>query len=444
MKKILSIILTIAMLMSLLLMGCNNSKIRDVSKEELNKKTKVTFWAASITPEREAFFKKFQKEVSETYPDIELDVLGIPGNLTAYRKKLDVAIAAGKAPDITDDFRSSLIDNGYYEDLTSYFDSWEDKDKINPDLIKEIEGYNPTQKGLYALPYSSQIWNLWIRPDWLKEKRIEVPRDWNEFFNTVEKLTDKSQNKFGLAIRGGEGSANTLEMLMYSYSGITDYFTADGKSTINNSKNVEFVEKYLGCYNKFTESDDLTKGWTELANSFQSGKAGIVVHNLGSGMSMASAFNDDTSKFQAAKFPASTKGYIVHPRLVSLGLSMSSKSENKDAAWKVMTLYLGKEINTEYCKEYGEIPANREAQKDNFFKDTQYMSIGVDLENSKDVKFIDVPYYLPTYSDIQSQMDSAIQKVMCRQMTAKEMLDKWAALLEKAKKDYESSIRHNQ
>lgn len=443
MKKLLSIVLAATISMSMLLTGCGtgSSRSRDTSKENSNKKIKVTFWAASVTPEREAFFKEFQKKVSETYPNIELDYLGVPGDLSAYRQKVDVAIASGKAPDITNDFRASLLTNGYYEDLTSYFDKWKDKDKINQSLVKSVKSYDPSGKGLYALPYSSQTWNLWVRRDWLKEKGLETPANWDEFFNTVEKLTDKSKNQYGLAIRGGSGSANTLEMLMYSYSGITNYFTAEGKSTINDPKNIEFVKKYLGCYNKFTAQDDLIKSWTELANSFQSGKAGIVVHNLGSGKSMMSAFNNDTSKFQAAKFPASSKGYIVQPSLMPLGLSMSSKSENKDAVWKVMTLYLSKDINTQYCKIYGEIPANIEATKDSFFKDNQYMAVGVDLETSKNAKFNDTPYYLPTYSDIQAQMDSAVQKVMSKQMTAKEMLNQWAALLEKAKKDYDSSLK---
>jgi multiple sugar transport system substrate-binding protein len=441
MKKIVSIILAAAVSASMILTGCGGSKSQSASNGNSKDKTKVTFWAASVTPEREAFFKDFKKKVSETYPDIELDFLGVPGDLSAYRQKLDVAIAAGKAPDITNDFRPSLVTNGYYEDLNSYFDKWQDKDKINQDLVKSNKTYDPAGKGLYALPYSSQTWNLWVRPDWLKEKGLEIPTNWDNFFTDVDKLTDKEKNQYGLAIRGGAGSSNTLEMLMYSYSGITNYFTPDGKSTINDPKNIEFVDKYLGCYNKFTAQDDLTKSWTELANSFQSSKAGIVVHNLGSASSMASAFKKDTSKFQAAKFPASSKGYVVHPGLMPLGLSMSSKSENKDAAWKVMSLYLSTDINTAYCKLYGEIPANIEATKDSFFKDTQYMSVGVDLETSKDVKFNDTPYYLPTYSNVQAQMESAIQKVMSKQMTSKEMLDQWAALLEKAKKDYEQSVK---
>lgn len=398
----------------------------------------VTFWGAAISEDRQSFFTDFQKKVHETYPNITLDFLGVPGSLNDYRQKLDVAINAGTAPDITNDFRPSLVTNGYYQNLNEYFDKWDKKDEINTQLIKSNKTYDPKGTGLYALPYSSQTWNLWVRPDWLKEVGMSTPTTWDDFFTAVQKMTDKSKNRYGLAIRGGAGSANTLEMLMYAYSGITNYFTSDGKCTINDPKNVEFVQKYLGCYNKYTAQDDLTKSWTQLANAFQSGKAGIVAHNLGSGTSMAKAFSNDTSKYQAAMFPVSEKGYVVHPSLMPLGLSMSSSSKDKDAVWKVMTLYLSKDVNLAYGKLYGEIPANTKAAQDQFFQNTQYMSVGVNLETSDQVKFNDTPYYLPSYTNIQTQMESSVQKVMSGQMSAKDMLDKWASLLEKAYAEYKS------
>lgn len=446
MKKALSILLAASMLAGTVLTGCSNSGTSSESSSSAEAggsngaQTTVTFWGASVSADRAKFFEDFQKKVTETYPDIKLDFLGVPGNLTDYRQKLDVAIQAGTAPDITNDFRPALVTNGYYQDLTEYFDKWDGKTDINSELIKANKTYDPKGTGLYALPYSSQTWNLWVRPDWLKEKGLSTPTTWPDFFTDVQKLTDKDKKRFGLAIRGGGGSANTLEMLMYSYSGIDHYFTAEGKSTINDPKNVEFVEKYLGAYNQYTAQDDLTKGWTELANAFQSDKAGIVVHNLGSGASMAQAFNNDTTKYEAAAFPQSQEGYILHPGLMPLGLSMSSSAKNKEAVWKVMTLYLSEEVNKDYCKLYGEIPANTKAAQDSFFSDTQYMKVGVDLLNTPNkVRFNDTPYYMPAYSNVQTQMESSIQKVMSKQMTAKEMLDQWADLLEKAYQNYQAS-----
>ena len=444
-SKVLSVALAASVLASTMATGCSGGNTSSTASggtaSASNSPVSVTFWGAAISDDRTQFFKDFQKKVHETYPNITLDFLGVPGNLDDYRQKLDVAINAGTAPDITNDFRPALVTNGYYQNLNEYFSKWDKKDEINSELVTANKTYDPKGTGLYALPYSSQTWNLWVRPDWLKEAGMSTPANWNDFFTSVQKMTDKSKNRYGLAIRGGGGSANTLEMLMYSYSGITNYFTADGKSTINDPKNVEFVQKYLGCYNKYTAQDDLTKGWTQLANAFQSDKAGIVVHNLGSGASMTKAFKGNTSKYQAAMFPASAKGYVLHPGLMPLGLSMSSSSKNKDAAWKVMTLYLSKDVNLAYAKLYGEIPANTEATKDSFFKNTQYMSVGVQLETSKNVKFGGTPYYLPEYTNIQTQMEPMIQKVMSGQMSAKDMLDKWASLLQKALADYKASVK---
>lgn len=412
------------------------------SKKGKNGQTTVTFWAAAVTEERQEFFDWFADYVTEVYPDIKVDMLGVPGDLNDYRQKLDVAIQAGTAPDITNDFRPELVLNGYYEELTPYFESWEDKDKVNEELIKSNKTYDPSGEGLYALPYSSQTWNLWVRPDWLKEAKMNVPENWDDFFKAIEKMTDASKDKYGLSIRGGAGSANTLEMLMYAYSGIDHYFTNDGKSTINDPKNVEFVQKYLvDSYNVYTAQDDLTKGWTDLANSFQSGKAGIVVHNLGSAESMVQVFEEDYSKFQAAKFPASEEGYVVHGGLMPLGLSMNSQSKNKDEVWKVISLYLSKEVNTKYCQLYGEIPANMEAAQDPFFKDSPYMSVGLDIETNDNVRFNDTPYYLPTYSNIQTDMEANIQAVMSKEMSPKELLDTWASALEEAYKDYNESVK---
>lgn len=403
---------------------------------------KVTFWAAAVSEDRQSFFDWFAEYVSEVYPDIELEMLGVPGNLNDYRQKLDIAIQAGTAPDITNDFRPQLVTNGYYENLNTYFSEWEDKELVDEELVKSNKTYDPSGEGLYALPYSSQTWNMWARTDWLKDNSLEIPTTWEGFFDDLETLTDKSKDQYGMAIRGGGGSANTLEMLMYSYSGITNYFDENGKSTLKDPLHVEFLQKYLvDSYGKYTAEDDLTKGWTELASAFQSGKAGFVFHNLGSAKSMMEAFEGDTDKFAAAEFPESKQGYIVHPSLMPLGLSMNSESKNKEAVWKVMSLYLSKEVQEKYCELYGEIPANKEARGADFFKNTQYMQIGTFILESENVKFNDTPYYLPTYSNIQADMEANIQAVMTGNMSPEELLEQWGQALEEALNDYESSLK---
>ena len=75
-------------------------------------------------------------------------------------------------------------------------------------------------------------------------KGLETPTTWDEVFDDVEKLTDKSNGVYGFSIRGGAGSSQQLEQMLYQYSGITEMFDKDGNSTINDPKHVEFLEKF--------------------------------------------------------------------------------------------------------------------------------------------------------------------------------------------------------
>jgi multiple sugar transport system substrate-binding protein len=398
----------------------------------------LTFWAGTVTSDRDAVYKQFVNEVHKKYSNITIDYLGVPGSWSSFDQKLNVAISAGTAPDISNHFLASRIKNGYYLALDSYFDAWADKDSVNSNLVTATRNYDQKDHKLYALPYGTQIQIMWERPDVLKAADLSSPSNWDTFFKEVKTLKDTSTGQFGTSIRGGAGSASELEFLMYSYSGITNYFDSKGKSTINDPKNVEFVQKYLGLYNTYTPEDDLTKSWTQLASAFQTGKAVFVAHNLGSASSMAKAFGNDTSKFEAIPLPKSVQGTQVHCGLQPSAMCVSSSTKDKQAAFNAITVYLDKDLQVAYSKVWGEIPANKDSGNDSFFKKTPYMQVGMNLLNSSSTKFSDTPYYLPNYASIETQVEPLIQKVMSKQMSAKEMLDTWAQLLEKDRNTYES------
>lgn len=429
-KKVLCLLLTVVMAAGIFV-NCYAKAAEPVT---------VSMWVATVTPERDAFYKSFAELVHKTYPNITLDYLGVPGDISAFNQKLDVAIAADQAPDITP-LRTQLIPRGFYEPLDKYFESWSDKNKISAGAVAGNRSADAKYHRLYALPATNQTWNMWIRPDVIKAANLPVPKTWDQFFDDAKKLTNKQAGMYGYSIRGGAGSANTLEMLMYSYSGITNYFTPNGKATINNSLNVKFVEKYLGGYGVNTPEDDLSKGWTELAATFQSGKTAMIFHNLGSASSHDKAFNGDKSKYEAIPFPQSLLGYVVHPALQPLGLCMTAKCKHKDEAWKVITLFSSKSVDSAYGKLVGELPSNTEAAKDSWVTSLPYMKMGAKLLNSPNVKFNKTPYYLPGYSNIQQEMEPLIQKVMAKKMTAKEMLDTWASKLEKEKASFDASLK---
>jgi len=407
------------------------------------KQTTVTFWSYCATPERDADYKRFGKILNEEHPDIVLDYLGVSGDVQTFQKKLDVAIAAGTAPDFSDYYDSKYIKSGFYEPLDSYFNSWADKDKIDSNTVQMIRNCDGQKKQLYALPFSTQPWGMWVRTDLLRKAGLDIPKTWNQFFAAAQKLTDKSNDQYGIAIRGGFGSANSLEALMYSYSGITDYFDKNGKCTINNSKNVEFVQRYLGLYNKYSAKDDLVKGWTALSASFQAGKAAIIFHNFGSGTSMDAAFSKDITKYEAAMTPISADGKTQVQFVVPRAVAMNSASKVKNQVFTAMTVYCSPQIQVPRCKIQGEVPTHKDGATAPAYIDTgrPYIQLAAQISSGKSGKFMEIPIYLPEYSSIQSAIEPMIQKVMMKNMTAQELLDSWAKMLENAKRNFDSGVQ---
>lgn len=405
-------------------------------------KQKVVFWMSMQTPDRDAFMQNILDEFRTQNPDIDLEFLGVPGNIVDFKTKLDMAYSTGTAPDVHDVFISELISRKNIQPLDSYFASWADKDNFSPSVIEELRNRDVKDHHLYAIPATTVTRNFWIRSDWLAEKNLKAPETWNDFFTVAQKLTDKKNGRYGHSIRGGAGGAQNLEYMMYSYSGITDSFTADGKSTINDPLHVEFVQKYLSLYHTVTPDDDLTKGWTELAATFASGTAASVFHNTGSAPTLEKTFNGDYSKFELLTFPKSVKGYYVHPVLDPRSYVMSTGCKNPDAAWRLIAFLASKDITSQFGQFYGEIPLNKAASNADWIQTKPYMVKSVAFINRPDVKFFKEPTFLPSYRSILSETaEPGMQSAMLKKTTVKQFLDSWADAMTKAYAEYQQDVQ---
>lgn len=171
----------------------------------------------------------------------------------------------------------------------------------------------------------------------------------------MQKPTNRENDQHGTALRDGPGSSNTLEILMYVYSGLTDYSDRNGRYIINSLKHVEFVERYLGPYNRYPAQDDLVKGWMQLTASLRVGKAGIILHDFGSGTSVATAFCRDQSRHQAAEFLRTANGNTQTRSITTRSVSMNPKPDVKEAAFQVMTAYCSTAVQIPRCKAQGEV-----------------------------------------------------------------------------------------
>lgn len=409
----------------------------NVASETKKENVTLTLWADFVTPERTEYVERMVENYMKENTHVKIEVTPLPDSAD---DKLMIAYDAGQGPDIflsSGPDVTSHINGEYIIPLDQYFDNWEDKDLILPGAIETVRQYDVTgNNNLYYIPNGISFTVLWVRSDWLKETNSSVDT-WENLFQAVENMTDKSAGHYGIAIRGGKGGAKFLERQMYAYSGILSVFDENGKCTINDPKNVEFVERYLGLYGKYTAEGDLNYGWTELAAAFDSGAAGMIIHNLGSASNYMDAFDGDQTKFEAIGMPLNDQGTSVNLMIQPGGMTISSTCKHPQEAFDFIAYMSTGEQVSEYCQQWGVVPVETDVLENAAWIDEQpWYKASAEKLLDENTLFYNQYSWLPGHDDIYGDMDTASQYVMTGEMTAQEMLDEWAEYLQGCYDDF--------
>jgi len=397
-------------------------------------KVKLTFWDENAGPNRTPYLQELLKRFNKANPSIEVEYVGLPWS--SSKQKIDVAIAANSTPDVSGvstNWVAEFALNGAILPLDPYFNKAPDKKQFAPVHIQAIRDLVPNKK-LYELPNTFNANLFWYRPDWFKEAGLNPPATWEEFFDIIAKMTDKSKNRYGYSIRGGSGSVNNLEMLLYAYSGLTEYFDKKGKCTINHPLHVEFLKKYVAIYGKYTPESDITNGYKEMVANFDNGIAAMIMHNIGSyGEHMQTL---GPGKFAAAAFPVgklgkrtaitALKGYVIYK-----GTKYPAES------WKLVHFLASAESQSYWNQKIGQLPTRLDVMNEPWVSEAQHLKLMGDTFADKKSVALKNPQYLPDYNAILTRLDPAFQEVLLGKRPVEKFLNDWASAMEKAKAEYD-------
>jgi multiple sugar transport system substrate-binding protein len=448
-------LLTIASSLSMVLAGCGtstNSQSTPASSTAVGSKAEtggnatkkdgpitITFWDDNAGPNRTPYYQEIFKKFEQKYPNIHVEYVGVPQQ--SYKQKFDVAIASNDMPDVgavANQVVSDFAAKGALLPLDPYFDKWDEKDKMIPSIMNFIRSLVPDKK-LDMLPNTLYMDLYWYRADMIKQAGLNPPATWDDFFKDVDKLTDPSKNQFGYGMRGGTGSINQLTTAMYAYSGVTEYFDSNGKATVNDPKNVEFLKKFAALYKKNTATSDITNGYKEMVAEFNSGTAAIIQHNFGS-------YNDNLKSLGADKFAGVLLPKSITGKRVSVtnpnGYSVFKSTKHPEEAWKLVSFLASSDIQTYWNQNIGQMPTNQDSMNSDYAKHAQHILDGAQALADKDTTVLKVPIYLPDYAGIQTQqLEPNLQKVLSGIMTVEDFLNGWAKAMEKSNEDYKKAMK---
>ncbi|MEY9489427.1 multiple sugar transport system substrate-binding protein [Streptomyces calvus] len=403
-------------------------------------KGKIIFWDNNGGV-RTDIWKQIIADFEKANPDIDVQYVGIAA--TEYQSKVDTAIQGGGLPDVGGISASMLAGfaaQGALDPLDDRIAGSPLDGKLNKDMVESLRAAGGGDDQLYSVPTSANNGVLYYRTDLFEKAGLEEPSTWDRFFEAAEKLTDEDENEFGYTIRGGAGSIAQALDAMYGQSGITSFWDSTGKkTTVNDPKNVEALEKYAALFKKATPAADLNNDFTKMVAQWDSGQIGMLNHNLGSYQDHVKALGED--KFRGIPQPTGPGGKRVQVSNPVDGIGLFKSSKNKEAAWKFIEFATSAPSNSKFNESAGQVPAHADAAKDDWIAEAEPTKLAADALSDGSTTIVQLPYYLPDWNTIsKADNEPNFQKMLLGDMSAKEFLDNLAEQLNEAKAEWDEQM----
>ncbi|RAV20790.1 ABC transporter substrate-binding protein [Paenibacillus contaminans] len=323
--------------------GANSSSPTPAAKKE---KTKLVYWTfqrhdADFIQEK---IKKFNESNKE---NIEVEMTMMAEN---YAQSLDLAFTSNQAPDVFGTFTPAEFSaKGYFEPLNKY---------MTDNIKKKFDGMfnendNMFNGNIISFPNSGATLRLIYNVDIFEKAGVKPPKSLDELVETAKKITEvgKKDGIYGwsLPYKSPASALNRSLMPMAALNGMSDgYDYKAGKFDYSGWKPlIEALRKMKTDGSTLPGSESLDMD--PMRAQFAEGKIGMYIsYSVEPGV-YKNQFPPKI-KWDAAPMPTIDGG---EPKGTAgpgggIWLSMSSKSKNKDAAWKFMEYMYSDEMQTAY------------------------------------------------------------------------------------------------
>ena len=420
--------------------GMSTSVVYADKKEETKEfeGTNLRFLDVSPSETRQAYFEetfaKFEEEtgITVTYESVPWDDAA---------NKITVLGASGQLPDVMTTWYGwlgQLTSSEWILPLTDYLaDNTDDYTLAVNKLLWQSE--KNRFGNIYTVPDGIMVKGIFVRKDWCEEKGIELDPEkgwtYDEYFDTIAKLTDKEEKHYGVSFRGARGAFDPIMTYLQNYTGGNTY-DEEGNILIKSDECLEAFEKWTNVYLEgYAPEDSINWGFTEMVDNFVGGLTGTLMNDSEVTATCLANMKDD--EWMVMPVPKSDKdGKLYNLTNTSYAYSISAHSKNPDASWKLIEFLTRTDNSTEYCKLSGLIPIKKDAAEDEMYgKGGPYYTFTQQL-NDPDLV---VPATMGAFdfTDLhQGMLHEEVQKYLLGDVDAKTALYTIADELESRMKEY--------
>ena len=313
MKKLLALLMALAMLASLAACGSEPAATEAPAAPAATEApaapeaTSLTFWYWADNTDQSAKIQEAVALFNETNDKgITVTAEEYPWNSGGYTETMFTAVMGGGGPDIAT-FKVSAAKlyaaNGLLADMSSYVEAWDGASQISDAAWDIMKGATSNDGTISVLPWTLEPLYVYYRPSYFEAAGVEVPTTVQEFITACEKLTrdtdgDGKIDVYGYGMRGAAGGQEHLGNFLYAYG-------ADW-SDLTTPEAVEAYKAYLSIYqNGHAPESAVNAAYAELVDGFSTGLTSMIIHHIGSSNSWTEQYGDDVAAFV---FPGTEKG----------------------------------------------------------------------------------------------------------------------------------------
>jgi len=238
----------------------------------------IPFFTTETDPDQITILQTLVGEYQQLNPDVEVDiVLASPSSrgrrlLTGLASGADLGIF-----EIEPTLMTEWAEAGYLLPLDEIVSGIGEADYVEGSLFRH-------QGQIYAVPYATSVYGLWVRTDLLAEVGLPLPKTYEEVLNAAEALT--RGEVYGIAMPGGQNIAtvNYFSTILWQSGG--DYFTCDGEVSFGEPEALEALRKWLALI-QYAPPGFTTWGYLEQIDSFLRGRVAMSMYAGRLGVQMA-------------------------------------------------------------------------------------------------------------------------------------------------------------
>ncbi len=256
--------------LSVALIGC--------SSETQSKGGEVTieFMHTSVEQERLKVVNGLIEEFEEANPNINIDPVVVEeGSMStkiitlAQASELPEVIEVGQQHAKMLD-RNALVDTEALKSVISdigrdeYFDG-------ALRLVRTEDG-----EGFRGIPISGWVQGIWYNKEMLASKGFDEPQNWEELLEVAKAFTDKSNQKYGIAMPTAEAGMSEQAFSQFALSNKANILNANGEITLNTPE----MKEALNYYKKLSQyTMPGSNGVTEVRDAFMNGTAPMAIYS---------------------------------------------------------------------------------------------------------------------------------------------------------------------